>query len=143
MEIREITGTTRYASVNAHKGMEPSRRDDLESIGYVLVYFCKGSLPWQGLQACDDQGRFKLITETKMSISVERLCQELPNEFRDYLNYCKGLQFEEEPDYDFLRGLFKQLALKLEIEYDGVFDWNVKAETETKLQDNPQPIVPS
>ena len=77
-----------------------------------------------------------------MSISVERLCHELPNEFRDYLDYCKGLQFEEEPDYDFLRGLFKQLALKLEIEYDGVFDWNLK-ETKTKLQDNAQPNVSS
>lgn len=142
MENREITGTTRYASVNAHKGMETSRRDDLESIGYVLVYFCKGSLPWQGLQARNDQERYKLITEKKMSISVERLCHELPNEFREYLNYCKGLKFEEEPDYDFLRGLFKQLALKLEIEYDGVFDWNLK-ETKTKLQDNAQPIVPS
>ncbi|KAL9987971.1 hypothetical protein ACROYT_G002358 [Oculina patagonica] len=141
-EDRELTGTTRYASVNAHKGMEPSRRDDLESIGYVLVYFCKGSLPWQGLQARSDQERYKLITEKKLSISVERLCHDLPNEFQDYLNYCKGLEFEEDPDYEFLRGLFKQLALKLEIEYDGVFDWSQK-ETENKLQKTSHPDVPS
>lgn len=140
MENREITGTTRYASVNAHKGMELSRRDDLESIGYVLLYFCKGSLPWQGLQARNDQERYKLITEKKLSISVERLCRELPDEFKDYLNYCKGLQFDEEPDYEFLRGLFKQLALKMEIEYDGVFDWSQK-ETETKPKNNEQTDV--
>lgn len=140
MENREITGTTRYASVNAHKGMELSRRDDLESIGYVLLYFCKGSLPWQGLQARNDQERYKLITEKKLSISVERLCRELPDEFKDYLNYCKGLQFDEEPDYEFLRGLFRQLALKMEIEYDGVFDWSQK-ETETKPKNNEQTDV--
>lgn len=140
MENREITGTTRYASVNAHKGMELSRRDDLESIGYVLLYFCKGSLPWQGLQARNDQERYKLITEKKLSISVERLCRELPDEFKDYLNYCKGLQFDEEPDYEFLRGLFRQLAPKMEIEYDGVFDWSQK-ETETKPKNNEQTDV--
>lgn len=124
MENRDITGTTRYASVNAHKGMELSRRDDLESIGYVLLYFCKGSLPWQGLQARSDLERYKLITEKKFSISVERLCHGLPDEFKDYLNYCRGLNFEEEPDYEFLRGLFKQLASKMEIKYDGLFDWS-------------------
>lgn len=127
MENREITGTTRYASINAHKGMELSRRDDLESLGYVLLYFCKGSLPWQGLQARNDQERYKLITESKLSISVECLCHELPDEFSDYLNYCKGLKYEEEPNYDFIKGLFKQLASKIEIEYDGVFDWSQKA----------------
>lgn len=138
MENSELTGTTRYASVNAHKGMEPSRRDDLESIGYLLVYFLKGSLPWQGLQARNDQERYKLITEKKLSISVERLCHELPNEFQDYLNYSRGLEFDEDPDYEYLKGLFKQLALKLEIEYDGVFDWCQKETTETKLQNTPQ-----
>ena len=142
MENRELTGTTRYASVNAHKGMEPSRRDDLESIGYVLVYFCKGSLPWQGLQARSDQERYKLITEKKLSISVERLCYELPNEFQDYLNYCKGLEFEEDPDYEFLRAIFKQLASKLKIEFDGVFDWSRK-EMETKFRDTSHPDPPS
>lgn len=134
MENRELTGTTRYASVNAHKGMEPSRRDDLESIGYVLVYFLKGSLPWQGLQARDDQERYELITEKKLSISVEQLCHRLPNEFQDYLNYCRGIEFDEDPDYEYLKGLFKQLALKLEIQCDGVFDWSQTETTETKLQ---------
>lgn len=86
-ESCELTGTARYASLNAHKGMELSRRDDLESIGFVLLYFLKGSLPWQGLQARSDQERFKLITEKKLSFSVERLCHKLPDAFKDYLNY--------------------------------------------------------
>ena len=120
----DITGTTRYASVNSHKGMEPSRRDDLEAIGYVLLYFTKGSLPWQGLQARNDQERYKKITEKKLSLSVESLCRDLPGEFAAYLNYCRGLKFEEEPDYQYLKGLFSQLAVKLGIEYDGVFDWS-------------------
>lgn len=127
IENREITGTTRYASINSHKGMELSRRDDLESLGYVLLYFCEGSLPWQGLQARNDQERFKLIKEGKLSISVECLCHELPDEFKDYLNYCRGLNFEDEPNYEFIKGLFKQLASKIEIEYNGVFDWDQKA----------------
>lgn len=123
-ESCELTGTARYASLNAHKGMELSRRDDLESIGFVLLYFLKGSLPWQGLQARSDQERFKLITEKKLSFSVERLCHKLPDAFKDYLNYCRGLKFEEEPDYEYLRDLFQQLASKVKIELDGRFDWS-------------------
>ena len=123
-ESCELTGTARYASLNAHKGMELSRRDDLESIGFVLLYFLKGSLPWQGLQARSDQERFKLITEKKLSFSVERLCHKSPDAFKDYLNYCRGLKFEEEPDYEYLRDLFQQLASKVKIELDGRFDWS-------------------
>ena len=123
-ESCELTGTARYASLNAHKGMELSRRDDLESIGFVLLYFLKGSLPWQGLQARSDQERFKLITEKKLSFSAERLCHKLPDAFKDYLNYCRGLKFEEEPDYEYLRDLFQQLASKVKIELDGRFDWS-------------------
>ena len=123
-ESCELTGSARYASLNAHKGIELSRRDDLESIGFVLLYFLKGSLPWQGLQARSDQERFKLITEKKLSFSAERLCHKLPDAFKDYLNYCRGLKFEEEPDYEYLRDLFQQLASKLKIELDGRFDWS-------------------
>ena len=133
----ELTGTARYASVNAHKGMELSRRDDLESTGYVFLYFLKGSLPWQGLQARNDKERYKLITEKKLSISTERLCHELPDELKDYLNYCKGLKFEEEPDYEYLKGLFRQLASRLKIELDGRFDWSAKP-IESRLKNSDQ-----
>ncbi|XP_068723468.1 casein kinase I-like [Montipora capricornis] len=122
-EKQELTGTARYASVSAHKGMELSRRDDLESVGYLLLYFLKGSLPWQGLQARNDQERYKMISDKKLSVSVERLCQDLPDAFKVYLNYCRALEFEEEPDYEYLKGLFTQLALKLKIDLDGAFEW--------------------
>ena len=123
-EKEEITGTARYASVNAHKGIELSRRDDLESVGYLLVYFLRGSLPWQGLQARNDRERYKLITEKKLSVSVEKLCQDFPNEFKVYLDYCRALKFEEEPDYEYLKELFRQLASKLNVDLDSIFDWN-------------------
>ena len=112
--------------------MELSRRDDLESIGYVLLYFLKGSLPWQGLQARNDHERYKLIKDKKLSISVERLCHELPSELKDYVNYCRALKFDEEPDYEYLRGLFRQLASKLKIDLDGVFDWSETSNCKTK-----------
>ena len=82
---RSLTGTPRYASVNNHLGVEQSRRDDLESIGYVLVYFMKGSLPWQGLKAKTANRKYSLILEKKESVSVSELCEGLPPQFAEYL----------------------------------------------------------
>ena len=82
---RSLTGTPRYASVNNHLGIEQSRRDDLESIGYVLVYFLKGSLPWQGLKAKNAQKKYRLILEKKQQISIAQLCQGCPSQFAEYL----------------------------------------------------------
>jgi len=84
-EGRSLTGTPRYASVNNHLGVEQSRRDDLESIGYMLVYFLKGSLPWQGLKARNPQRKYSLILEKKQSVSVSALCHGLPLQFAEYL----------------------------------------------------------
>ena len=103
-EGRPLTGTARYVSINTHLGIEQSRRDDLESIGYVLVFFLKGSLPWKGLKAGGD--KYVRIMEKKLQIPTEILCYGLPDEMVLYLNYCKSLRFEDRPDYDYLRGLF-------------------------------------
>ena len=105
-EDRTLTGTARYVSINTHLGIEQSRRDDLESIGYVLVYFLKGVLPWQGLK---NGNRYTRIMEKKLQIPTEILCYGLPEELIFYLNYCKSLRFEDRPDYDYLRGLFIKL----------------------------------
>ena len=105
-EGRAFIGTARYVSINCHLGVEQSRRDDLSSIGYVLVYLLKGSLPWQGLKGSDKMTR---IVEKKVQIPNEVLCAGLPNEFVHYLNYCKNLKYEERPDYKFLKGLFGRL----------------------------------
>lgn len=104
---RMLIGTARYVSINTHLGIEQSRRDDLESIGYVLVFFLKGSLPWQGLKAGND--KYSRIMEKKLQIPTEILCYGLPDEIVHYLNYCKSLRFEDRPDYDYLRSLFIKL----------------------------------
>ena len=124
-EDRTLTGTARYVSINTHLGIEQSRRDDLESIGYVLVYFLKGVLPWQGLK---NGNRYTRIREKKLQIPTEILCYGLPEELIFYLNYCKSLRFEDRPDYDYLRGLFIKLLGTCNLEYGLTkemlkFDW--------------------
>uniref|UniRef100_A0A1B0D223 non-specific serine/threonine protein kinase n=2 Tax=Phlebotomus papatasi TaxID=29031 RepID=A0A1B0D223_PHLPP len=106
-EDKNLTGTARYASINAHLGIEQSRRDDMESLGYVMMYFNRGSLPWQGLKATNKKQKYEKISEKKMSTPIEVLCKGCPAEFSMYLNYCRSLRFDEAPDYMYLRQLFR------------------------------------
>ena len=106
---KQLTGTARYASLNTHLGIEQSRRDDLEAIGYIFVYFMKGSLPWQGLQGKDKGEKYNQIRDKKQATSSAELCKGLPEQFAKYQDYAKNLKFEEEPDYEFCRGLFRQI----------------------------------
>ncbi|XP_033327705.2 casein kinase I isoform X1 [Megalopta genalis] len=124
-EDKNLTGTARYASINAHLGIEQSRRDDMESLGYVLMYFNRGSLPWQGLKAATKKQKYEKISEKKMSTPVEVLCKGFPAEFAMYLNYTRGLRFEESPDYMYLRQLFRILFRTLNHQYDYTFDWTM------------------
>lgn len=123
-ENKNLTGTARYASINTHLGIEQSRRDDLESLGYMLMYFNLGSLPWQGLKAATKKQKYERISEKKLSTPVEVLCRGYPSEFVTYLNFCRSLKFEDKPDYAYLRQLFRSLFHKLGYTYDYVFDWN-------------------
>ncbi len=120
---RSMTGTARYASINAHLGQEQSRRDDLEAIGYMLVYFVKGSLPWQGLGGKNKTEKYNAIKDKKMQLSVEALCSGIPSEFAEFLKYCKNLRFEETPNYDYLRGLFKNIMTQNGFVNDNMFMW--------------------
>ena len=120
---KKLTGTARYASINALKGCEQSRRDDLEAIGYVLMYFLRGSLPWQGLKVNKGEDRYKKIYIKKKNTSAESLCEGFPNEFRDYVNYTRKLGFEDDPDYNYLKGLFLKVLEKENSIIDFWFDW--------------------
>jgi serine/threonine protein kinase len=113
-----LVGTARYASVNAHLGIELSRRDDIESLGYVLVYLLLGSLPWQGLVTANRQEKYYAIQNQKMSIPPEILCENLPEEFTIFFNYVKSLKFEDKPDYYFLKKNFTNLYYKYELGQD-------------------------
>ncbi|XP_077590454.1 casein kinase I-like isoform X1 [Stigmatopora nigra] len=124
-ENKNLTGTARYASLNTHIGIEQSRRDDLESLGYVLMYFNMGSLPWQGLKAATKRQKYERISEKKMSTRIEFLCKGYPWEFSTYLTFCRALLFDDKPDYSYLRQLFRNLFHKQHLSYDYVFDWNM------------------
>ncbi|KAG2713084.1 hypothetical protein I3760_04G158500 [Carya illinoinensis] len=108
-ENKNLTGTARYASCNTHLGIEQSRRDDLESLGYVLLYFLRGSLPWQGLKAATKKQKYDKICEKKLSTPIEVLCKSHPVEFASYFHYCHSLTFDQRPDYGFLKRLFRDL----------------------------------
>ncbi|KAJ5805480.1 hypothetical protein N7504_005445 [Penicillium tannophilum] len=124
-ENKNLTGTARYASINTHLGVEQSRRDDMESLGYVMLYFCRGSLPWQGLKAATKKQKYDRIMEKKMTTPTEVLCRGFPNEFAIYLNYTRSLRFDDKPDYSYLRKIFRDLFVRESFQYDYVFDWTV------------------
>ena len=123
---KKLTGTARYASINALKGYEQSRRDDLEAVGYVLMYFLRGSLPWQGLPVKTKEDRYRKIMEKKQATSSEELCEGFPPQFVEFLNYTKKLTYEEDPDFIYLKSLFHTVMTKFSYEFDDVYDWSEK-----------------
>eukprot|EP00917_Polyrhabdina_sp_WS-2016_P016281 GHVP01035266.1.p1 GENE.GHVP01035266.1~~GHVP01035266.1.p1 ORF type:complete len:441 (-),score=42.51 GHVP01035266.1:117-1439(-) len=124
-ERKNLTGTARYASINAHLGYEQSRRDDLEGVAYVLFYFLHdGSLPWQGIKADSKQDKYKRIMECKLGTSIDALCRGHHSAFSQYLTYCRSLRFDDRPDYEYLRKLFRMVMREKGYESDGVFDWS-------------------
>jgi casein kinase 1 len=124
-EGKSLIGTPRYVSINTHHGIEQSRRDDLESIGYVLMYFSRGNLPWQGIQARCKKEKHDKIMERKISTPPKVLCEGFPNEFVEYLSYCQDLHFSDRPNYSYLRRLFRNLFFRQGFRYDFVFEWTI------------------
>jgi len=120
---KSLTGTARYASINALKGHEQSRRDDLEALGYMYIYFLLGTLPWQGLAVEENKTKYERILEVKSATNLEDLCKTIPSEFLIYLNSVKSLAFDEEPQYHVYRELFRSLFINSGFVYDYQYDW--------------------
>ena len=127
-----FTGSFRYSSIRNHKGIEQSRRDDLESLGYMLIFFLKGKLPWQGLKGSTKSERSKNIANVKGSISLNDLCEDIPKEFLLYMKYCRILRFKQVPDYNLLRDIFIALFKKKDYKLDFIYDWNIVAKQKKK-----------
>jgi serine/threonine protein kinase len=119
---RSLIGTARYCSLNIHWGIEPSRRDDLESICYILIYFFRGSLPWQGLKKDKKKSQVQKIGEKKSSTSLESLCKDMPDCFKEILKYSKDLKFEEKPNYNYIQDLLNKNIASLNV--TPRYEWN-------------------
>ncbi|KAI8973856.1 kinase-like domain-containing protein [Pilobolus umbonatus] len=105
-ENRCLSGTARYMSINTHRGIEQSRRDDLESLGHVFIYFLKGSLPWQRLKANNHKEKINMIAALKSSIDIKVLCEGLPGGIYHYMKYVREMKFTDAPNYEMLRSFF-------------------------------------
>jgi serine/threonine protein kinase len=122
---RGLTGTAIFASINSHLGLELGRRDDMESLAYILIYFLRGCLPWEGSPD---------MAESKQQTTPHNLCHGLPTEFCTFLEYCRSLAFEKKPDYGYLGDLFNNLSLRNGFQNDAAFDWDGA--------DDKQPVSP-
>ncbi len=107
-------------------GAEQSRRDDIESIGHVIMYLLRGILPWQNMNAKDTKTKYKMIMEKKKSTPPEVLCKGFPDQLATFINYARQLKFEEEPDYNYLFSLLKAAMKSKNIEMDYIYDWTKK-----------------
>lgn len=108
---QSLTGTARYASINAHLGLEQSRRDDLEAISYMLMYFLRGALPWSGLHASTKEEKYRKIMEKKRDVDLNELCGGYPDAFKQYIIYSRSLEFKEAPDYRKILDLMRAVRL--------------------------------
>ena len=123
---KRLTGTARYASIHALEGYEQSRRDDMESVGYMMAYFLRGGLPWQGMKLKSKENKYINILDKKKEISSEQLFKGFPSEFAEILEYTKNLEYTEEPKYQMLRNKLMDLCKRLKYNFDYIFDWTTQ-----------------
>lgn len=139
----KLTGTARYASINAHFGVHQSRRDDIEALGHMLIYFMRGSLPWQGLQPLtkNREDHYRHIGQVKRDTPIEQLCAGLPPEVAEYLRYARSLEFDQRPNYEYLRELFRSIFKRLNRPFEG-FDWEESVSAGTDASSDPALLPP-
>jgi casein kinase I family protein HRR25 len=131
---RSFVGSNRFGSINTHAGIEQTRRDDMESLAYIFIYFLSGSLPWQCEEKRLATGSRK-VWKKKTSISPVLLCGSLPEEFCTFLDYARALEFDQKPDYEYLRKIFRDLSVREGYQYDSSFDWNVVSEAKENCEE--------
>ena len=129
-----LTGTARYASINALQGYEQSRRDDLESVGYVLMYFLRGNLPWQNIKSKTKDEKYQSILKIKKDISSKELGKNFPLEFSEILDYFKKLEYEENPDYAMCCNKLLSVLEKEKLKFDYVYDWTTYANLKERIK---------
>ena len=132
---KKLTGTARYASINALRGFEQSRRDDLESVGYVLMYFLRGSLPWQGMPGKNKEERYKKILQKKIDTSAYDLCKGFPQEFEKYIEYTRKMEYVEQPKYNTLREYFINIIERENEDFDYIYDWSTEEEKKLRRKE--------
>jgi len=120
-----FVGTARYSSIGSHSGITQSRRDDLEGIFFVLMYYLRGDLPWQGLKGKDKKENKKRMAKMKENYSIYELTKGFPFEFVEIFLYIRSLKYSEQPDYELIINMMNSMATKHNIKYDYNWDWNI------------------
>ena len=120
---KRITGTARFSSLNSLRGCQVSRRDDLESAAYVLIYLMRGGLPWENVETLSKFEKYRKIYRMKVLYTPEKLCKGLPKEMAEFLRYTRSLDFEQEPNYEYCISLFNNILIKNGTYNDLMFSW--------------------
>ena len=132
---KKLTAKERYAYINDLRGYEQSRRDDLESAGYVLMYFLRGSLPWQGIPGKNKDERYKKILQKKEETTAHELCKDFPEEFEKYIDYTRNMEYEEDPDYERLKEYFKNIIEEKNENFDYIYIWSTEEEKKQRKKE--------
>ena len=120
---KKWSGTSRFASANTLKGIEPSRRDDMESFCYLLLYLMKGSLPWDQINEPSEINEILIIYKMKEYMPADIMFKDLPWQMSEFYKYCKNLNFEQKPNYNYLRKLLINILEYIGEKNDLYFSW--------------------
>ena len=137
-KLNYIIGSLEFSSINGNKAYQQSRRDDLESFGYMIISAITKELPWDKIYTfkMDKEKLYKEVCQKKESTLPEKLCKGLPEEFSQYIKYCRNLEFEQEPNYEYLRGLFTKILIRIHQKNDLNFFWIIKNKSKEKNEED-------